>query len=268
MQRFFDRVSGLPAGELDPSEAYSDLRLPDGAGDRPYTLVNMVSTLDGKAVVGGPGTTWSLGTAVDHLLFKQLRRSCDAMITGAGVMIADDIPYPRLDALELARRERAGLRPQPLWIVVSGRAMVSPSLRVFKGGRENVLVVVTTVIPIEQREALEAVAQVLAIGETWIDMREMGQRLFRDRGIRRLYSIGGPTLNAAMLAAGTLDELFLTLTPKIQGGQNGATIVEGQGYGAGSLPEARLLSAYGAADELFLRYGLTPWALRPPVKDS
>lgn len=262
LHRYLDRNTIEPPGDLTPDEAFADLGLPPGIGDRPYTYLNMISTLDGKAVVGGPCTTWTVGTDTDHAIFMLLRKSCDAVIAGATGIAADDMPYPRIDEAEAKRRGAAGLRPVPLWVVVSGRGNLPTDLRIFQGGRENVLVVVSEAAPAGRLAALEAVAQVRVLGESTVPMRELARVLHDEWAVRRLYSIGGPTLNAAMLEAGVLDELFMTLAPKIQGGHGMASMIEGTPYPPEDLRMATLLSLYGAGDELYMRYALSDEAKR------
>lgn len=256
MRRLFDRHAG--PGEVHLARLAASWDFPAGAGDRPYTWVNMIVSLDGKAVFGAPGTTWTVGSEWDHALFKELRRHADAVLAGAGVMVADDIPYPRIDPDEAARRREADLRPKPLWIIVSGRGGLPESLRVFRGGRENVLVVVSEGSDPADRARLEAHAQVLVMPGATLDMGELARTLYAQYGIRRCYSIGGPTLNGAMVAAGTLDEIFFTLAPKIHGGKGMATMIEGPS--PESLVEARLLSIHQEGDELFMRYAVSPEA--------
>ena len=253
MERLFDR--GLPAGSVDPEIVYMDLGIP--AGDaRPTTVLTMIATLDGKAVVGPSGTTWGIGTEVDHLLFKQIQRNCDAVIVGAGVMRADDIPYPRISPEEAERRTRLGLRPKPLWILVSGTGRVSPDLRAFRADAENTLLITSEDADTSALEALEGKTQIRAIGRGSVDIPAMMHALRRDFGIRRLNSLGGPILNGAMLEAGVLDELFLTLAPKIQNGSESVTLFEGRAFPPEHLAAASLLSIYRSGDELYLRYRL------------
>lgn len=255
-------MSGEAPGEVSLEAAFGDLALPPGVGDRPYTYLNMVSTLDGKAVVGGAGTTWTVGSDTDHALFKLLRRSCDAVISGASSLSADEMPYPRVGEAERERRIAAGLRPVPLWVIVSGRANVPLDLRLLREGGEDVLVVVGETAPAERVAALSARGPVLRLGRDRVPMGQL-VRILRERfGVRRLYSIGGPTLNSAMLAEGVLDELFMTLAPKIQGGRGMATMIEGAGYPADTLGYAEMLSLYAEGDELFLRYALSEEAKR------
>ncbi|HEY9898000.1 MAG TPA: dihydrofolate reductase family protein [Pantanalinema sp.] len=242
--------------------AFADLALPVGVGDRPYTFVNMITTLDGKAVVGGAGTTWTVGSDTDHALFKWLRRSCDAVLSGASSLTADEMPYPRVSETERERRVAAGLRPVPLWVVVSGRANVPPTLRLLKEGGEDVLVVVSASAPRDRVAALEAVVPVLRLGASSVPVGALVRKLREEYGVRRLYCIGGPTLNAAMLADGVLDELFMTLAPKIQGGRGMTTMIEGDARPPEALKTAKLLSAYQEEDELFMRYALSEAAKR------
>ncbi|MNR89873.1 Riboflavin biosynthesis protein RibD [compost metagenome] len=253
MERLFDR--GLPPGAVDPETAYMDLGLPAGT-ERPYTVLTMISTLDGKAVVGEAGTTWGMGTEADHLLFKQIQRNCDAVIVGAGVMRVDDIPYPRITPEEAARRTFRGLRPKPLWIIVSGSGRLSPALRIFRGDPSNLLVVTSTDADPAALRELEGQAQVRAFGAGTVDFQALVRALRDEFGIRRLNSLGGPVLNGAMLEAGTLDELFLTLAPKIQNGREAVTLFAGQPFPPEHLVGASLVSLYRSGDELYLRYRL------------
>ena len=67
------------ASEQVPCDGYAVLFgrsiaavIPD---DRPYVVVNMVATVDGKVVIGGPGTTRLIGSRTDHLLMTQIGRA-------------------------------------------------------------------------------------------------------------------------------------------------------------------------------------------------
>src|SRR4051812_44519041 len=111
MIRCFDQTQPeAPLGPLDAAAVYRDLHLPRGLDNprRPYILTNMVTTVDGKAVIGGPRTSWTIGSQTDHLLFRQIEAQCDALLLGAGVVREDDPLYPRLDAAAYAARQAAG----------------------------------------------------------------------------------------------------------------------------------------------------------------
>lgn len=253
MERLFDR--GLPPAPVDPDAAYLDLGLPAG-GARPTTVLTMIATLDGKAVVGGPASTWTLGTEDDHRLFKQIQRNCDAVIAGAGVMRADDIPYPRITPEEAERRSRLGLRPHPLWVVVSRSGRLPADLRLFRGDPADTLLVTPEKADPQALAALAGRTRHMVCGVEDLDLPALMAVLHAEHGVRRLNSIGGPLLNGAMLAAGLIDELFLTLAPKIQNGRDGVTLFEGAPFAPDSLATASLVSLYRSGDELYLRYRL------------
>ncbi len=65
-----------------------------------------------------------------------------------------------------------------------------------------------------------------AAGEV-LDLRAMLGRLRARFGVHSILCEGGPTLNGALLAEGLVDELFLSLAPKLTGGLKPLTILEG-----------------------------------------
>lgn len=77
-------------------------------------------------------------------------------------------------------------------------------------------------------------------------------RTLRDEGVRALLCEGGPRLHASLQAAGLVDELFLTIAPKLSGGELAPHIVEGELPGVVGLELLWLLEEEG---ELFARYG-------------
>jgi riboflavin biosynthesis pyrimidine reductase len=75
-----------------------------------------------------------------------------------------------------------------------------------------------------------------------------------EHGVRSILCEGGPHLNGSLLAAGLVDELFLTTSPTIAGGAGALTIIEGTSL---TDPIAlELIWLLAAGDELFARYAL------------
>ncbi|HXW59707.1 MAG TPA: dihydrofolate reductase family protein, partial [Solirubrobacteraceae bacterium] len=112
----------LPAGGPATAEELVDgygLRELGGAGARPYLVLNMVSTADGRASIGG--RSGALGDGADRELFQALRASVDAVLVGAGTLRRER--YGRIIKDEATRRRRVqqGLGGEPLACVVSAR---------------------------------------------------------------------------------------------------------------------------------------------------
>ncbi|MBD1814470.1 dihydrofolate reductase family protein [Microcoleus vaginatus DQ-U2] len=72
--------------------------------------------------------------------------------------------------------------------------------------------------------------------------------------IKRLAILGGGKLVASVLAAGLVDELWLTVCPLILGGADAPTAVEGEGFLADLAPKLELLAVKQVGQEVFLHY--------------
>ena len=83
-----------------------------------------------------------------------------------------------------------------------------------------------------------------------VDLVETLGSLRREHGVRALLCEGGPTLHGALHAHGLVDELFLTIAPKLVGG-GAPPILTGELPGIVELELAWLLEEDG---ELFARY--------------
>lgn len=244
LQRLYPRP-----GEITPEDLVGDLDLAGRAPrERPYVALNMVSTLDGKAAIDG--NTRDLGGEVDRELFHLLRTQADAILIGAGTARVERYGPPvKSDELR-ARREAQGRDPDPVTVIVSGRLLLPSDLPVLQDPAARVIVATG-----EDRE-LEGVEAQVSYERIGDDLPLLLARLRAEHGLRSVLSEGGPTLNAHMLAAGLVDELFLSLSAKLTGGEGGQvpTIVDGP-----PLPtqiDAELAWLCEADGELFTRWRL------------
>jgi 5-amino-6-(5-phosphoribosylamino)uracil reductase len=216
-------------------------RAPD---DRPYVAVNMVSTLDGRAATDGD--TRGLGGDHDRELFHLLRTAADAILVGAGtVRIERYAEAVKNDDLR-ARRERHGLAPEQPTVIVSARLVLPSDLPLLQAPGAPVIIATAA------DHELEGVQANVTYERTADDLKLLLARLRADHGIRSLICEGGPTLVSYMLAAGLIDELFLSLAPKLAGGGDEPTITTGP-----ALPEpvdADLVWLCEADHALFTRW--------------
>jgi len=227
-----------------PEELASGLRLSELAPpERPYLGVNMVSSLDGKATLDW--RTTGLSTDVDRRLFHHLRTQADAVMVGAGTVRAER--YGRITKNEELRDKRVaeGREPEALAVVVSARLDLPADLPLLNEPEQEVLVATGS------EASLPDSACRLDYARVGDDL----QRLMADlseRGVRSVLCEGGPTLNSYLFAAGLVDELFLTMNPKIVGGAAALTIVAGRELVEPA--ELDLVSVAEADGELFTRW--------------
>jgi riboflavin-specific deaminase-like protein len=208
-------------GEIEPADAISRLDLGSRApAGRPYVVLNMVSSLDGKAVLGG--TTRALGGEADRELFHNLRTQADAILVGAGTARAER--YGRAVKNEELRRKREdeGLEPDPLMVIVSGRLLLPADLPVLADPEARVVIATAAE---HELEGVKAQVEYLRTGD---DLPLLLAKLRESHGVLSVLCEGGPTLNSYLLAAGTVDELFLSTSAQIVGGGDALTIVAGR----------------------------------------
>jgi riboflavin-specific deaminase-like protein len=204
-----------------PQELASGLRLGDKAPpDRPYLVLNMVSSLDGRATIDW--RTKGLSTELDRQLFHQLRTQADAIMVGAGTVRAER--YGRMAKSDELRDARAqeGLAPDPLAVVVSARLDLPADLPLLNEAAQTVLIATHSDATLPESPAE------LVYERTGDDLPLLMSLLREQHGVRSIVCEGGPTLNSYLFAAGLVDELWLTLNPKVAGGAAALTIVAGK----------------------------------------
>jgi riboflavin-specific deaminase-like protein len=207
--------------DTSPEQLSSGLRLAELApAGRPYLGLNMVSSLDGKATVDW--RTKGLSSDLDRRLFHGLRTQVDAVMIGAGTVRTER--YGRMaksDELR-DRREAEGLARNPLAVVVSGRLDLPADLPLLHEPEQRVVIATGSDATLP---GLAAQVEYLRSGD---DLPLLMTHLHDRHGVRSILCEGGPTLNSFLLAAGLVDELFLTLSPKLVGGAAALTIVAGR----------------------------------------
>jgi riboflavin-specific deaminase-like protein len=208
-------------GTSNPEDLISGLDLGSRAPvDRPYLILNMVASLDGKAAV--EGRTRNLGGEADRRIFHNLRTQADAILVGAGTARMERYGRAMKSEELRARREDEGLDPDPLMVIVSGRLNLPADLPVLQDPESRVLIATAAAHEIEGAQAR---VEYLRTGD---DLPLLLAHLREERGVRSVLCEGGPTLNSHLLAAGAVDELFLCVSPKLVGGADALTIVAGK----------------------------------------
>lgn len=204
------------ADSVDLHEAYA---YPD---DAPWVRANMVASLDGSAVKDG--RSGGLGGPADKEVFGVLRSLCDAVVVGAGTARAEGYRAPRAKDVDADRRSAHGQRAAPVLVLVSRGLELDPASDLFTG-TERTVVVASGSADRTARDRLSEVADVVVAGDDEVDLAAAFDAL-AERGFHRLLCEGGPSLLADVAAAGRLDELCVTISPQLVGG-DGPRIVHG-----------------------------------------
>jgi riboflavin-specific deaminase-like protein len=214
----------------------------------------MASTVDGRASIGG--RSGAIGDVADRTLFHALRASVDAVMAGAGTVRVEHYGRIIRDAAIRSARAQRGLRAEPLACIVSGRLSLAPDTPLLQEPEAHVVVVTPSHASLPQARA--QLDYVRARRDGLLDLPAAMAELSERFDVRTLLCEGGPHLNGQLLLAGVVDELFLTFSPKLAGGEDATgealRIVAGAQF-AEPL-ELELLGALESASSLFLRYGV------------
>jgi 2,5-diamino-6-(ribosylamino)-4(3H)-pyrimidinone 5'-phosphate reductase len=236
-------------GSIENGSLYKDLYLSEGTGSRPYVVVNMVSTVDGKAAIGGKAGV--IGSDADRIAMRNLRSRVDAVMVGAGTLRTERI------SLNVPRNlEREG---QPLAVVITGSGDIPLESNLAGADPERTVLLVPEDLSGREESRLRGHGRLVRAGSgRGIDLSLSLELLRREHGVERLLVEGGPSLNGGLIERGLVDELFLTVAPGISGRQAGGapTIVEGPELPVGTQTHLELISVHSAGSELFLRYGI------------
>jgi riboflavin-specific deaminase-like protein len=227
------------------AEQLTELELKDLAHpDRPYLILNFATTLDGRAAING--RSGPIGSATDTEMLQRLRTRVDAVMIGAGTMRAERYGRMVSDPDLRAYRERTLLTHDPLAVIVSNRLELPWDAGLFTNGGGRVVVFTAS----EQQPPETATPVTVVRPPDGVDLALALEWLLTERGIKSVLCEGGPTLHGRLREGGLADELFLTIAPKIAGGE-GPRVLEGALPDVDQVELAWLLESEG---ELFARY--------------
>jgi 2,5-diamino-6-(ribosylamino)-4(3H)-pyrimidinone 5'-phosphate reductase len=206
---------------------------------RPYLAINMVATADGRAAFNGSAV--GIGSAADKHLMRELRAEADVVLHGAGTVRADPLSA-RVPADMVELRIAHGQSPQPLGAILTRSGNLPGQHPYYES---STIIYITSDQPVRVDRPTVEVCHLQSVSAAIDDLRQ--------RGVRRILCEGGPTLNAALLQAGLVDDIYLTIAPKLLGGEDPLTIVKGASLGTIHLDLRSLVELDG---ELFLKYGV------------
>ena len=164
--------------------------------DRPWVELCMVSSLDGSTSLDG--TSGGLSSPNDTAVLGRLRTLADVVLVGAGTVRDEGYGVPKKDGQRLG--------------VITASGSVDTTSELFTSGAGFVIT--------HEHASFETNGvDVIRAGRDQVDLSQAIRRLSEVCGaVSVVHAEGGPTLNAALAAADLIDELNLTTSPSIVGG--------------------------------------------------
>lgn len=275
----------LPALEqLYECERLAEFDLPSELADayggplgfsEPRLYANFVATIDG--VVALPGQSHSSRiiseySTADRFVMGLLRACADAVLVGAetvrdspGSLWTAEQAYPPAAALFAELRRRREQPPRPTIAILSGHGTVNPRHPALEDGA----LVLTSEAGAARMRGHVAGATTVVIGPAPHLDPVAAVKALRSRGNRLILSEGGPNTFGTLLAAGLVDELFLTTSPLFAGRTADSprqALVEGIELLPATTVGCELLTLRRAGAQLFSRYRVSNqerWGVAP-----
>ena len=184
-------------------------------------LINAAMTIDGKIATNLGDST--ISSKQDLRRLHRLRSSVDAIVIGISTVIVDN---PRLTARLV---KRCGTTP--VRIIVDSTGRIPLDSKILKSASKINTIVAVTSRASDRRidKIMSAGAMVIVAGTRTVDLKELFY-ILKKMGFNKILVEGGGELNWSILQLGIVNELMVTVAPRIVGGRTATTLVEGDGY--------------------------------------
>ena len=265
-----DEGAGLGLPEAFQAIYGGDWRLPAPRAERPYVYMNFAVARDGRISFDVPGHMGggdiSGSNRHDQWLMDLLRARADAVLVGAATLRVDTQHiwttgqiYPADAAAFAALRLAEGRSPAPVHVFLTGSGDLAPDTAAFQRRGVRAVVATTSAGAARARKALPRTSRLAIrdLGAQAIDMVALMRLLREEYGVATLLCEGGGRVYGGLIAAGAVDDEFLTLCPIVVGsppaGPPRPALVEGVAFAPGAAPALRTIGLRRAGDHLFMR---------------
>ena len=186
---------------------------------RPYVILSAAMTLDGK--IGGKQTKIKLSSKKDKIRVHRLRAKVDGILIGKNTL---EIDNPMLSVRYVKGKN-------PVRILLDSRGTIKSSSKIIQSCNKIPTIIATTsLISKKNHNRLEKFPlEVIKCGKASVDILKL-LKILQKKGIKKILLEGGGTLNWSFLKRGLVDELIITITPYIIGGNDSINLVEGGGF--------------------------------------
>jgi 2,5-diamino-6-(ribosylamino)-4(3H)-pyrimidinone 5'-phosphate reductase len=178
-------------------------------------------SIDGK--ISSYSGNSRISSKKDLVRVHKLRSKVDAIVVGINTVLIDN---PML-TIRYIRNNRIS----PTRIIVDSYGRIPLNSKILRSATKIKTIIVVT--KQASRDTIEEIkksgAYVIIIGSKLVNLKRLFKMLY-DMGYRKILIEGGGELNWSCLHDGIVNELIITITPKVLGGRDAVTLVEGRGY--------------------------------------
>ena len=209
-----------------------------------FVFSNLAMSLDGKIGTSKRGL-FLLGSSEDHRNMIVLRKTCDSILVGATTLRS----YRKPALIPKSRR-------QPAQIILSTALEgISPSWEFFKSpDLQRILFVKKNPHPKKLQEFTRTSEVIVLEDSKKKSTASQVINHLKKKGFKRLLVEGGGGIMWDFAKENCIDEYHVTVTPKILGGTDSPTLVDGKGFLPGKALHLSLIQCRIVLNELYLTY--------------
>lgn len=237
-------------GKIDPDELAPHYAYPAGLRSC-WVRGNMITSIDGGATT--EGKSGALGGAGDRTVFATLRGLADVVVVGATTARVENYSGVQFSAAERVARQRRGQAEVPPIAVLTRSGQLDRDAKLFHQSEVAPLILTSSQAADDTRARLGSLAEVVDASGAEPDSVDLPTvlTLLAERGLVRVLTEGGPGILGLFTAQDLLDELCLTVSPTLVGGNAGRIVT-----GPGQVRSPMVLRHAYTDDEnyLYLRY--------------
>jgi 2,5-diamino-6-(ribosylamino)-4(3H)-pyrimidinone 5'-phosphate reductase len=217
------------------------------AKSRPKVILSAAMTLDGKIATKKGDSR--LSSKQDKVRIHKLRSKVDAILVGSNTVKRDD---PMLTV-------RYTKGKNPLRVILDSKAEINLKSQIIKTCKK-----IPTILAVSKKASKQNISnlkkhslEIVVVGENKINIRNLLKALSKKK-IKTLLVEGGGTVNWEFIKQGLADEIIVTITPYLVGGQKAISLVEGEGFSKiQNSKKLKLKKIYKLGNEIVLHYNLT-----------
>jgi 2,5-diamino-6-(ribosylamino)-4(3H)-pyrimidinone 5'-phosphate reductase len=211
---------------------------------RPYVILSAATSLDGK-IATRTGDS-KLSSKQDSVRVHKLRSKVDAILVGKNTVLRDN---PLLTVRHTRGRN-------PIRIVLDSKGTISKKSKILQTSNK-----IPTIIAVSKRitksnfdKLKKFPVEVIITGENSVNIKLLLKKL-SDKKIKKILVEGGGTVNWEFIKQNLFDELIITISPFLIGGNDAISFIQGQGFKKiSNSPNLRLKLIKRLKNHLVLNY--------------
>lgn len=211
---------------------------------RPYVILSAATSIDGK-IATRTGDS-KLSSKQDSIRLHKLRANVDAILIGKNTVMQDN---PLLNV-------RLSKGKNPVRIILDSKGMISKKSKILQTSNKIQTIIATSkkITKANYKKLEKFPIEIITVGDNSVNLKLLLKKLYK-KNIKKILVEGGSTVNWEFIKNDLFDEVIITISPFVIGGNDGISLVGGKGFAKiANSPNLRIKSITRLKNHLVLSY--------------